>query len=187
MNNKSQTGRMAVRGMVWSVFATGGGRVISLASVVVLARLLVPAEFGLVAFALVFIAYMEAIGDLGTGAALVRWPDRWPQVAQVAFVINLAMGAVWFALTLVAAPLVAEFFGNPDGVPVLRALAWTFLLKALGNTHDALLQRELRFQARAIPELSLLVAKAAVAIPLAASGLGVWSLVWGQLIGQALW
>jgi lipopolysaccharide exporter len=187
MSDRSQTDRMAVRGMAWSVFATGGGRVISLASVVVLARLLVPAEFGLVAFALVFIAYVEAIGDLGTGAALVRWPARWPQVAQVAFAINLAMGAVWFALTLVAAPSVAEFFGNPDGVPVLRALAWTFPLKALGNTHDALMQRELRFQARAVPELSLLTAKAAVAIPLAAAGLGVWSLVWGQLIGQALW
>lgn len=187
MSNGLHPGRMAAGGMAWSVFATAGGRVISLASVVVLARLLAPAEFGLVAFALVFIAYVEAIGDLGTGAALVRWPDRWPQVAQLAVAINLAMGAVWFALTLVAAPVVADFFGNPDGVSVLRALAWTFPLKALGNTHDALLQRELRFRARAVPELSLLVAKAAVAIPLAVAGLGVWSLVWGQLVGQALW
>ncbi|HJU73909.1 MAG TPA: oligosaccharide flippase family protein, partial [Gemmatimonadaceae bacterium] len=100
---------------------------------------------------------------------------------------NLTMAAVWFALTFAAAPAIAHFFGSPAGIPVLQALAWTFPLKALGNTHDALLQRELRFRARALPEVLLLVAKAAVAIPLALRGFGVWSLVWGQLAGQALW
>lgn len=187
MTHEHGIGRQAMTGMAWSIFATGGGRLISLASIAVLARLLTPTHFGLVAFAMVFIAYVEAIGDLGTGAALIRWPERWRDVAQVTFAINLAMGAVWFGLTLAAAPAIAQFFGSADGVSVLRALAWTFLLKGLGNTHDALLQRELRFQARAIPEVSLLVAKAAVAIPLALAGFGVWSLVWGQLVGQALW
>jgi lipopolysaccharide exporter len=187
MTAERGVGRQAAGGMTWSVFATGGGRVISLASIAVLARLLAPADFGLVAFALVFIGYAEAVGDLGTGAALVHWPDRWRQVAQLTFVVNLGMGVVWFALTLAVAPAVAAFFGSPTGVPVLQALAWTFVLKAVGNTHDALLQRELRFRARAVPEISLLVVKAAVAIPLAVAGYGVWSLVWGQLIGQALW
>ena len=187
MTGPAGLGRQAAGGMAWSVIASGGGRLISLVSVAVLARLLAPADFGLVAFALVFIAYIEALGDLGTGAALVRWPHRPRQVAQVTFAINLAMAAVWFALTVAAAPAVARFFGSPGGVPVLQALAWTFPLKALGNTHDALLQRGLRFRARAVPEVALLLAKAAVAIPLAVAGFGVWSLVWGQLVGQALW
>jgi PST family polysaccharide transporter len=187
MSQQHGIGRQAMTGMAWSIFATGGGRLISLASIAVLARLLTPTHFGLVAFALVFIAYVEAIGDLGTGAALIRWPERWRDVAQVTFAINLAMGVVWFGLTVVSAPAIARFFGSAEGAPVLQALAWTFLIKGLGNTHDALLQRELRFQARAVPEVSLLVAKAAVAIPLAFAGFGAWSLVWGQLIGQAVW
>lgn len=187
MSEPPRLNQQAAGGMAWSVLATGGGRLISLASIAVLARLLVPADFGLVAFALVFIAYVEAVGDLGTGAALVRWPDRWRQVAQLTFAINLAMGVLWFALTLAVAPEVAAFFGSPDGASVLRALSWTFVLKALGNTHDALLQRDLRFRARVVPELALLAMKAAVAVPLAAAGFGVWSLVWGQLVGQALW
>jgi O-antigen/teichoic acid export membrane protein len=180
-------GRQAMTGMAWSIFATGGGRLISLASIAILARLLTPTHFGLVAFALVVIAYVEAVGDLGTSAALIRWPERWREVAQVTFAINVMMGAMWLALTVVAAPAIARFFGSADGVPVLRALAWAFVIKGLGNTHDALLQRELRFQARAIPEVSLLVVKAAVAIPLAFEGFGAWSLVWGQLVGQAVW
>ena len=187
MSEQHAIGRQAATGMAWSIFASAGGRLISLASIAVLARLLTPTHFGLVAFAMVFIAYVEAIGDLGTGAALIRWPEQWREVAQVTFAINLAMGLVWFGLTVVSAPAIARFFGSTEGVTVLQALAWTFLIKGLGNTHDALLQRELRFQARAIPEVSLLVVKAAVAIPLALEGFGAWSLVWGQLAGQVIW
>lgn len=186
MTQSESLERRTANGLAWSVIATTGGRIISLASIVVLARLLAPNDFGLVTFALIFITYVEAIGDLGTGAALVRWPDQWPRVAQITFGINLAMALVWFVLTLVVAPTVAAFFGSPDGAPVLRALAFTFLLKALGNTHDALLQRELRFRARVLPELALLLVKAIVAVVLAAAGFGVWSLVWGQLVGQAI-
>jgi PST family polysaccharide transporter len=171
--------------MTWSVFATAGGRVITLASIAILARILVPADFGLVAVALTFIGYAEAVGDLGTGAALIHWPNRRRQVAQITFICNMVMGALWFAIAFTSAPVLAAFFGSPDGVEVLRALAWVFPLKALGNTHDALMQRDLRFRERTVPEVSLLFIKALVAIPLAIMGMGVWSLVWGQLAGTA--
>lgn len=175
------------RGMAWSMAATGAGRLISLASLAILARLLAPADFGLLAFALVFIGYLETVGDLGTGMALIYWPDRWRDVAQLTFLANLVMGVLWLAIAWVTAPWVAGFFGSPEGEPILRALAWVLPLKALGTTHDALLQRELRFRARTVPEVALMGGKAAVAVPLAAMGLGAWSLVWGQLVGQALW
>lgn len=173
------------RGMAWSMGATVGGRLISLASLTVLARLLAPQDFGLLAFALAFLAYLETVGDLGTGAALIYWPKRWRDVAQLTFVANLAMGFLWLGITWFSAPFIADFFGSPEGEGILRALAWVLPLKALGATHDALLQRDLRFRARAIPELTLMGVKAAVAVPLAFLGLGAWSLVWGQIAGQA--
>jgi PST family polysaccharide transporter len=173
--------------MAWSMAATVGGRLISLVSLTVLARLLAPHEFGLLAFGLAFLAYVETVGDLGTGAALIYWPERWRDVAQLTFVANLAMGFVWLAVTWFSAPFVADFFGSPEGEGILRALGWVLPLKALGATHDALLQRDLRFRSRAVPEVALMGAKAVVAVPLAAFGLGAWSLVWGQLAGQAAW
>jgi PST family polysaccharide transporter len=182
----SGIGRTALN-VLWVVLATMAGRLLSLAALAALARLLTPSDFGLLAFALVYITYAETVGDLGAGMALIYWPGRREDAAQVAFALNVGMGLAWFALTLAVAPAVAGFFGNPSGADVLRALAWSFPLKALGNTHDALCQKDLRFKARALPELGLAAAKGLVAVALAAAGFGVWSLVWGQLAGTALW
>ena len=166
--------------------ATFAGRLISLLSLAVLARLLSPDDFGLLAFALVFLGYLESVGDLGTGAALVYWPQRWREVAQLTFLANLLMGLVWMGVTLAAAPAVAGFFGRPESEQILQVLALVIPLKALGTTHDALLQRELRFRTRMVPEVGLIATKAVVALALALMGFGVWSLVWGQVAGQAL-
>lgn len=179
--------RSAARGAAWTLAATAGARLASLAGLAVLARILAPEDFGLVAFALVFIVYTETIGDLGTGTALIHWKDREEDAARVTFWINLGMGCVWFTAMVWLAPAIAAFFRNPEAEGILRALAWSFPLKALGNTHDALLQRRLRFRARALPELGQAVAKAGIAVPLAVAGLGVWSLVWGQLVSLVLW
>lgn len=175
------------RGVLWALGSTIGGRVVSLLSLAILARLLAPAEFGVVAVALAVLAYLDTVGDLGTAVALVYWPDRWRDVAQVTFVVGIATSLVWLLATIAFAPSIARYFDTPAAEPVLRALAWSFPLRALGATHDALLQKELRFRARLAPELAMLLVKAAVALALAAAGFGVWSLVWGQLAGLALW
>lgn len=177
--------RATAWGVVWAFIATALSRLAWLAALAVLARLLAPAEFGLFAFGLVFLTYVETIGDLGTGAALIHWPRRTGDAAHVTFYLNLAMGLLWFALAQVAAPWVAGFFRHPEGEPVIRVLAVSFLLRSLGNTHDALCQKELRFRARLVPETALTVGKGLVAVTLAFAGFGVWSLVWGQLAGLA--
>jgi PST family polysaccharide transporter len=105
----------------------------------------------------------------------------------VTFVINAVMGIAWCAVTLALAPFVAAFFGNPEAASIIRVLAFGFVLKFLGNTHDALAQKDLRFRARAVPEVGQAVTKAAVSIALAIAGFGAWSLVWGHLGGLAIW
>jgi O-antigen/teichoic acid export membrane protein len=180
-------GRLAARGAAWTFAGTASARVASLVGIAVLARILAPEEFGLVAFALIFIVYTETVGDLGTGAALIHWKDREEDAARVTFWVNLAMGCTWFAAMYWMAPSIATFFRNPEAEPILRALAWTFPIKALGNTHDALLQRRLRFRARTLPELAQASSKMIVAVPLALLGFGAWSLVWGQIVSLVVW
>ncbi len=177
------TGRRTARAAVWAFLATAGAKVITLIGLALLARLLAPREFGLLAFALVYITYAETVGDLGSGTALVYWPDRRDDAAQVTFVVNALAGVMWFLITLAIAPWVADFFNAPDGAPIVRVLGVGFILKYLGNAHDALAQKDLRFRARLIPEVSLAFVKAAVSLVLAYSGLGAWSLVWGHLAG----
>lgn len=176
----------ASRGFLWAVLAAGAGRILSVAALAVVARILVPEEFGLFAFALVYVTYLNTLGDLGVGTALIYWRDRVEDAAQITFVVNLATGVAWLLLTLALAPVVADFFDSPSGAPILRALGAVFLIRGLGNTHDALCRKELQFRERLVPELGLAVTKGLITVVLAVAGLGVWSLVWGQLVGEAV-
>ena len=177
------TGRTTARAALWAFFSTAGSKVITLVGLALLARLLAPREFGLLAFAMVYITYAETIGDLGSGMALVYWPDRRDDAAQVTFVVNAVAGVLWCLVTLAIAPLVADFFNAPNGAPIVRVLGFGFIIKYLGNAHDALAQKDLRFRAKMIPEVALASIKAAVSILLAWQGFGAWSLVWGHLAG----
>lgn len=183
MSEVNAVGRSTAKAAVWAFLSAASGKVINLVGLMLLARILAPHEFGLLAFAIVYMTYAETIGDLGSGMALVYWPDRRDDAAQVTFLVNLAAGIFWCLLTLAIAPFVADFFNSPQGTPLIRALAIGFIIKYLGNTHDALAQKDLRFRARAIPEVGFAALKAIVALVLAWMGFGAWSLVWGHLAG----
>ncbi len=83
------------------------------------------------------------------------------------------------------APYVADFFNAEHGTPIVQVLAFSFIIKFLGNTHDALLQKDLRFRARLMPDLALAGIKAVVSLAFAWYGYGAWSLVWGHMAGLA--
>lgn len=179
--------RTASRGVLWAFLATTASRLTWLLALAVLTRWLSPTQFGLFGVGLVVLLYLDTVGDLGTGAALVFWPEREEAAAEVTLRVNLVVGTLFTAALLVAAPAVAGFFREPDAVLLLRVLAPAFLLRSLGNTHDALCRKHLRFRARLVPELALALGKGGVAVALALAGFGVWSLVAGQLTGLALW
>ena len=187
MSGHRPGGDGAAWSVVWAFAGTVASRLLWLVALAVLARLLAPRDFGLLAFALVYILYVETVADLGTGAALIYWPERREEAAQVTFVSNALAGLAWCVITLLAAPWIADFFNNPSGVPILRALALSFPLKFLGATHDALCQKEMRFRLRLVPEVAMAAGKALTAVGLALAGFGVWSLVWSQLAGLAAW
>lgn len=176
-------GRTTARAAIWAFLSAAGAKAITLLGLTLLARLLAPAEFGLLAFAMAYMTYVEAIGDLGSGMALVYWPDRRNEAAQVTFVVNVIAGIGWCVLTIALAPFIADAFNAENGAPIVRALAFSFIIKYLGTTHDALTQKDLRFRARLIPDLALASFKAAVALVLAWYGFGAWSLVWGHIAG----
>lgn len=176
----------AVRGVFWMYVSLVGSKLLVFASTIILARILIPAEFGLFGFALLVISYLEIIGDMGMGSALIYEQKQSKQGANVSFIINLITGLLWFILAQAIAPLVAAIFKEPEVVPILRVLSFVFIINALGNTNDVLLRKELAFKKRMIPELIRGFMKGLFTVILALQGLGVWSLVWGQVIGSAV-
>ncbi|MDQ6799437.1 MAG: lipopolysaccharide biosynthesis protein [Acidobacteriota bacterium] len=187
MTSPADVAQKTVRAALWAFVAATGKRVFTLVGLILLARILAPHDFGLLGFSMLYITFAEMIGDFGSSMALVYWPDRREDAAQTTFIINVIAGVFWCVVSLLLAPYIANFFHAPHGIAIVRALSPALLIKFLGNTHDALAQKDLRFRARTIPELSLSIGKASIALVFAGFGFGAWSLVWGQLGALAIW
>lgn len=176
----------ALRGTAWNFGALAGSKVVTLAATAILARLLVPADFGIVALGLVVLTYLDAVRDLGVGAAVVQREGDDERTLATALTLSVISGAAVTALIVLAAPVFSSAFRAPGLTGVLRLLATSVFVTSLGAVPEARLRNRLAFRARVVPEAGRAVAKGAVAIALAASGAGVWSLAWGQLAGSAV-
>lgn len=174
-----------VRGMVWAYGSYMGERVVVVVLMVVLARLLTPEDFGLVALALVFITLLETIADLGLGEALViSGSADLGQRASTAFTLSLAFGATLAGITALAGGPAAAYFDEPSLRTILPVLGLLFVIRSAASTHYAIAQRRLDFRSRTAAELSDVVVRGATSVALAAAGHGVWSLVGGYLAGE---
>jgi lipopolysaccharide exporter len=178
---------------MWAYGSVVGGQALVLVSIAILARILTPADFGLVALALIFIALLDTISDLGLSPALViSKPEELEERADTVFVLTLAIGAALGVLTAVVAIAAGPLFGQPDLQPLLSVLGLNFLLRSLGATHYALAQKRIDFRSRTAAEVTGVVARGLTGIALALAGAGAWSLVIGYLVGTlamsaALW
>ena len=175
--------KKATRGMGWNFLSFGGSKLLTLGTLSVLAHLLSPEIFGLVALATLTMDYLSIISDLGFGAALIQKKGSVDGHANTAFSINILANASLTILIFLIAPLAAIFFREPTLTPVLRWLSIMFTIKSFGTIQNVLLERELNFKKRMVADLGNAVVKALVSISLAWLGYGVWSLVAGQLAG----
>jgi O-antigen/teichoic acid export membrane protein len=173
-------------GARWALLSGLVARLGGPAFLVVLARILAPEEFGLMAVAMVVVAFVTLFQDLGLKPALVQRKEAPEGLRRAVFWATAAIGAAWFALVWLSAPWIGAAYRNPEVVPVLRALAGIFLVAPLGTVPEALLLREMDFRRLFRVELVPSLVPGAVAVALGLMGLGVWSLVWGTLTGAAL-
>lgn len=179
-------GRRAVGGVIWQALSFSLGKAFMLVSTIILARLLVPEDFGIVALALVFITYAQVLTDLGVAQALVYLPEDDRQ-NDAALTLALIWSSILVLVAMVAAPAVAEFYGRPDVVPIFRVLALSLVLGATAEVPDALLRKRLRFRQRLIANLLQSFGKGGVSITMAVAGFGAWAIVGGHVAGFAIW
>lgn len=161
----------------WSGFEIGIRYVLQFGVTVVLAHLIDPAAYGVVAMVLVFTALGNVFVDSGTGLALIQRQRTTENEETSAFFINLAIALVAATALIAGAPAIAAFYGRPDVARLCVVLAAVFPLNALAVVPDALLTQQLRFQARSRVEAGSSLFSGAVAITLAALGFGPWALV----------
>lgn len=174
-------GGVAARGAGVTLLGQGARILLQFASVVVLARLLSPRDYGLMAVGLVVVGIGEVVRDLGLSTAAIRAPELTGRQRDGLFWCNAAAGLVLAALLAAGAGVVGALFAQDELVPVARALALTFVLNGLAAQYRAGLTRDLRFGAVAGTDLLAQAAALVVAVGAAVSGAGYWALVAQQL------
>ncbi|MCU1677880.1 MAG: hypothetical protein JWM93_2638 [Frankiales bacterium] len=175
-----------VHGAKWMAVSQVATQVTRFATNIVLARLLLPSDFGLIAVATVVMLFLEQIRDLGTGTTVIQRKDVTEKLLNTVFYLNTAIGILLALAVFLLAPSLAVALGNPGSTHILQAFGGITLLTSFGHIQHALLRRTMKFrQVGVISTVSAFVT-AGVSIGLAAAGMGVWSIVIGMFAANTI-
>ncbi|PUB27773.1 PST family polysaccharide transporter [Promicromonospora sp. AC04] len=178
-------GRSAARGGVVTLAGQGVRALVQVASIVVLARLVSPADYGYVAMVGAIVGAASILQDFGLSRAAVQAPTITPGQRDNLFWLNLGCGAAAGVIVLAGAPVVAALYGEPLLVDITRWLAVTFLLGGVAAQFRASLMRDLRFTAIALVDVLAPVLGLLVAIGVALLDGSYWALVAQQVVAAA--
>lgn len=168
---------LSVRGGAATVLGQGARFVIQVGSTMVLARLLAPADFGLIAMVMAVTGFAALFKDLGLSMATIQRAEINHEQVSTLFWVNVAVSGLIAMLTVAMAPVIAWFYGEPRLTLVTIALSTVFLFGGLTVQHQALLERQMRFAALAAIQVAAMAAGVCAAIVTAALGFGYWALV----------
>jgi PST family polysaccharide transporter len=175
-----------VKGLAWTAAAKWSGQMLTWISTIIVARLLSPEDYGLVAMALVVVGLIELLNEFGMGAAIVRHRDLSDkQIAQINGLCFL-VGLGGCAITVAAAWPTGYFYGTPELPYVLMVLSANFIITSFRTVPLALLQRDLQFRTAALNDAFQAIAQSIATVVLAALGFKYWTLVCGVLVGGLL-
>jgi PST family polysaccharide transporter len=170
-----------IRSSGWVAVGYGGSHVLTLVTLLLLARLLDPGDFGVVALAWAILSPAMLLQAAGVGQALVHRRALDDVAAASAFVFTLASSLVLYGAAFGIAPLAARLFAAPELTDVMRVMALLLPLRALGTIALTVLERRIDFRGRAICELTAAIVRIAVSVALALAGAGVWALAIGHV------
>jgi len=180
----SEIKQKSVRGGAITLISQGASALIGLASTVILARLLSPDDYGLMAMVAVVTSFAGLFRDLGLSSAAIQQRTLSGAQQSNLFWTNVAVGFALTAAVACTAPLVSRFYRKPELLWITVALSTTFVVSSVASQSGALLVRDMRFGRQAVASVSGAIVTLLVGVGLAVSGFRYWSLVWGQLAGS---
>lgn len=175
-----------IKGTAWSAIDNVTQMGVSFLVSIVLARLLSPDDYGLIGIINIFTVVCTAIINGGFSTALIRRKDVTDDDYNTAFIVNLGLSLVLYALIFIASPLIAEFFEREELVSLTRVSSFTMIIGALAIVQQTRLAKRIDFKTQTKITLIASVVSGAVGITMACLGLGVWALVVQMLTVQGL-
>lgn len=173
--------RNAISGIVWSFSQQFGTQIIQFLTSILLARLLLPAEFGLIGMISVFVAIGTSLMNSGLTQSLIRTENPDQEDFSTVFYFNLGASIIIYLALVMAAPFVANFFSEPLLVQIIRIYCLSFIINAFSAVQSTRLTKAMDFRTQMIVGIPSIIVSGIVGVILAYQGLGVWSLVWMSL------
>jgi O-antigen/teichoic acid export membrane protein len=171
-------------GIAWMFIGNTGKQVLGFLFGIVLARLLVPGDFGTLLTIQVFTGLAGFVAGGGMGQALVRAESATREDYDIVFTLQIITGSLIYVGFFIAAPWLAKWYDTPLYTPLLRISALSFLFRPFVNLPGSILHRQMRYKAQAIVNINTLITASIVSIAMAYLGYGVWSLIWGGMAGS---
>lgn len=178
--------QQAKKGVFWNAFSNITNQGAQFAIGIVLARLLSPEDYGVIALPTIFLAIAQCFISCGFSSALVRKEKLTEDDLTTAFYFNIVAGIFFYALLFFCSPFIANFYNTPVLADVLKVIALGLLFGPLQSVHFALFSRKLDFKTPAIISVSSKFVTGAVGIALAFMGFGLWALVFQGIAGSLL-
>jgi O-antigen/teichoic acid export membrane protein len=178
--------KKTAKGVLWSSIERFSVQGIMFVVMIIMARLLTPNDYGLVGMLSVFIAISQSLIDSGFSQALIRKQDRTEVDNSTVFYFNIVVGIVLYLILFVCAPLISDFYNEPELTQVMRVVGIVLILNSLCIVQRALLTVNLNFRVQAKASLSAALISGIVGIATAYNGMGVWAIVFQQLTNYVI-
>lgn len=182
MSERNDLKQKTIAGLFWRFAERCGAQGVSFVVSIVLARLLAPNDYGLIAMVTVFITISQVFVDSGMGNALIQKKNADNLDFSSVFYFNVVICLIIYALLFLVSPYIAKFYNSPELVPVLRVLSLTVVISAIKNVQQAYVSKHMLFKRFFYSTLGGTVFAAIVGIVMAYLGYGVWALVAQQLV-----
>lgn len=173
----------AVSGIKWTTFSSVTGAILQVIQLIILARLLDPTAFGLMAITAVVIGFAQAFLDMGISNAIIHKQEVSHTQLSTLYWINVLSGVMLFIIVSLCAPLIAAFYQEAVLTKIIILVAITFLIQPFGQQFVVLWQKELRFNDIAKIDIVSKLLSLITAVTFAYYGYGVYALVYGALAG----
>lgn len=178
--------KLATIGFVWTFAQQFGNQFIGFIVSVILARLLLPAEFGLIGMIAIFVGIGNALLHSGLTKSLIRGENLDNDDYSTVFYFNLISSVIIYWLLFFLAPLIADFYAQPILINILRVYCLTFIISAFSAVQLARLTKDMDFKTQTIIAIPSAIIGGVVGITLALLGFGVWSLVWSSIASSSI-
>lgn len=174
-------------GVFWVSISSASTLIINFLSRIILARILLPWDYGIFALGTLIITILGVIRDIGLGFAIIQRKENLKESLDTAFVITLITAVFLFLICNIAAPFLSLFYNEKDLLPVIRILSITLLFNPFILIPISMMNKEMEFKKLFVPELLANFAFIASAVILALTGQRFWSLVWASVISAVVY